>query len=82
MAAVDNEEGTAELFDGLRVPLRYGSLGSRGNAGGGTRRFDADWYAVAAFSATCSMPGSTRKLIENGMPGAGTSVGVVPVRLR
>ena len=27
------------------------------------------------------MPGSTRKLIENGIPGAGASVGVVPVRL-
>ena len=27
------------------------------------------------------MPGSARKLIENGSPGAGNVVGVVPVRL-
>ena len=60
----------------------YGSPCNAGNAGGETRRREADWYAVAALSATCSIPGSTRKLIENGMPGAATSVGTVPVLLR
>src|SRR5215203_1680796 len=60
----------------------YGSPARAGNIGGGTRRLEAAWYADAAFSARCSMPGSTRKLIENGRPGAGISVGSVLVTLR
>ena len=61
------------------VGAEPGSPCSGPNIGGGTRRFDAAWYADAAFSVRCSMPGSAQKLIENGSPGAGISVGVVLV---
>jgi hypothetical protein len=51
--------------------------GSRGYAGGGTRRFDAASYADATLRIRFSAPGSARKTSENGRPGAGSVVDVL-----
>lgn len=59
----------------------YGSPGIGPNAGGGTRRFEDDSYAEAAFRLSRSLPGSHQNEMEYGRPGAGNSVGVVLVLL-